>query len=107
MKNVCIVGYGKIGPNHANAFDRIENAKGQPYKLILSVENSDEQNGIGFYATQGVDEKQQLMIKENLSEGTLVTRIICHRFDLETFIVFTGIVLFIIAFMKVLYKSFK
>ena len=27
MKNVCIVGYGKIGPNHANAFERIENAK--------------------------------------------------------------------------------
>ena len=27
MKNVCIVGYGKIGPNHANAFGIIENAK--------------------------------------------------------------------------------
>ncbi len=27
MKNVCIVGYGKIGPNHANAFGTIENAK--------------------------------------------------------------------------------
>ena len=27
MKNVCIVGYGKIGPNHANAFETIENAK--------------------------------------------------------------------------------
>ena len=27
MKNACIVGYGKIGPNHANAFEFIENAK--------------------------------------------------------------------------------
>lgn len=27
MKNACIVGYGKIGPNHANAFEKIENAK--------------------------------------------------------------------------------
>ena len=27
MKNVCIVGYGKIGPNHARAFEGIENAK--------------------------------------------------------------------------------
>lgn len=27
MKNVCLVGYGKIGPNHANAFSEIENAK--------------------------------------------------------------------------------
>ena len=27
MKNVCIVGYGNIGPNHANAFKAIENAR--------------------------------------------------------------------------------
>ncbi len=27
LKNVCLVGYGKIGPNHANAFDDIENAR--------------------------------------------------------------------------------
>lgn len=27
MKNVCLVGYGKIGPNHANALSEIENAK--------------------------------------------------------------------------------
>lgn len=89
------------------SFEKIENTKGQPYKLVLSVENSDEQNGISFYAAHGVKENQQLIITDSESEGTLVARIICHRFDLETFIVFIGIVLFIIVFMKVLYKSFK
>lgn len=88
-------------------FERIENTKGQPYKLVLSVENSNEQNGVSFYATHGTDEEQQLVIKDSVSEGTLVTRIFCHRFDVETFIVFMGIVVFVVAFMKVLYKSFK
>ncbi len=37
MKNVCIVGYGKIGPNHANAFEAIENAK-----LYAVCDNNEE-----------------------------------------------------------------
>lgn len=89
------------------SFKTVENAKGQSYKLVLSEENSDEQNGIGFYAAQGSDGKQQLVINEKVSEGTLVTRIVCHQFDWETLIVFMGVVIFIVAFMKVLYKSFK
>ena len=86
---------------------RITEAKGKPYELVLKVENSDEQNGISFYAAHGVVENQPLVIKESQSEGTLVARIICHRFDMETFIVFIGIIVFIVVFMKVLYKSFK
>ena len=46
-------------------------------------------------------------IKNNDTDGTLVTRIISHRFDVETFIVFLGIVAFVAMFMKVLYKFFK
>lgn len=88
-------------------FERIDNAKGKKYKLILQPENVDEQYGLGFYVTQGEVEEQELFIKENSSEGTLVVRIISHRFDLETFIVFMGIVVFIIVFMKMLYTSFK
>lgn len=86
---------------------RITEAKGKPYELVLKVENSDEQNGISFYAAHGVVENQPLVIQESQSEGTLVARIICHRFDIETFIVFIGIIVFIVVFMKVLYKSFK
>lgn len=88
-------------------FEGIEGAKGKTYKLILQSENVDEQNGLGFYATHGKEKEQELLIKENPSEGTLVVRIISHEFDFETFIVFMGIVVFIIVFMKVLYTSFK
>lgn len=71
---------------------QIEEAKGREYELILNVENADEQNGISFYLTQ---------------DDMLVTRVICHRFDTETFIVSAGIFVFVYAFMTVLYKAFR
>lgn len=87
--------------------DKIIGTKGKSYKLILNVENSDEQSGIAFYVERSQQNGQKLVVKENEAEGTLVARVVSHRFDLETFIVFIGIIIFIVAFMKVLYKSFK
>ncbi len=71
---------------------QITEAKGREYELILSVENADEQNGIGFYLTQ---------------DEMLVTRVICHGFDMETFVVSAGILVFVYAFMTELYKAFR
>ena len=85
----------------------IENTAGKQYTIVLSVDNADTQNGVGFYVEPGSDGNQQLNIKNNDTDGTLVTRIISHRFDVETFIVFLGIVAFVAMFMKVLYKFFK
>lgn len=87
--------------------ERIEGTRGKTYTLVLYTENSDELNGVSFYGVQSAGEDQQFIIKENAVEGNLVTRIISHKFDVETFIVFMAIVVFIITFMKVLYKSFK
>lgn len=95
-----------------NKFNKLElpeilETKGKQYTLVLSEENSDEQNGIGFYIEPGRQDNQKLSIKENETDGTLVTRIICHRFDLETFIVLLGMITFVAVFMKILYKMFK
>lgn len=95
-----------------NKFNQLElpeilGTKGKQYTLILNEENSDEQNGIGFYIEPDRQDNQQLSIKENETDGTLVTRIICHRFDLETFIVLLGMIAFVVVFMKILYKMFK
>ena len=96
----------------SNKFNRleiptIENTEGKQYTLVLSTENADEQNGVGFYIEPGRRENQQLTIKNNDTDGTLVARIISHRFDMETFVVLLGIILFVVMFMKVLYKFFK
>lgn len=96
----------------SNKFNRleiptIENTEGKQYTLVLSTENADEQNGVGFYIEPGRRENRQLTIKNNDTDGTLVVRIISHRFDMETFVVLLGIILFVVMFMKVLYKFFK
>lgn len=88
-------------------FSQITEAKGKQYTLVLSVQNSDEQNGIGFYIVPGEQDNQQLNVRGDDAEGSLAMRVICHRFDLETFVVLLGILLFVGGFMKVLYKSFR
>ena len=97
---------------NSNKFNKIKipainNAKGKAYTLVLTEENSDEQNGIGFYVEPKKQSEQQFFVKGNEVDGTLVTRVISHRFDVETFVVLLGMLAFIGAFMKVLYKYFK
>ena len=109
-----VIAQAKVPANalESNKFNRleiptIENTEGKQYTLVLSTENADEQNGVGFYIEPGRRENQQLTIKNNDTDGTLVARIISHRFDMETFVVLLGIILFVVMFMKVLYKFFK
>lgn len=99
----------KIENNKFNQLElpTIAETKGKPYTLVLSVENCDEQNGIGFYIEPKSKENNLLTIRDTVMESTLVARIISHRFDVETFIVLLGIIAFVVMFMKVLYKFFK
>ena len=84
---------------------RVEDTKGKEYTLVLACEGSDEQNGLSFYVTQGNVGK--LTVKGNDTNGVLVSRMLCHRFDVETFIVLLGFVAFVYVFMRTLYKLFK
>lgn len=85
----------------------INNAKDKQYTLVLSEEHSDAQNGIGFYIEPCSDKGQELSVANRDIEGRLVLRTICHRFDMETFVVLLGVIFFIVTFMKILYKYFK
>lgn len=89
------------------AIPSIFDTKGKQYTLVLSVENSDDLNGISFYIAQDNKEGQQLTVKDSKIEDTLVVRTISHRFDMETYVVLLGIIVFIMMFMKILYKIFE
>lgn len=84
----------------------IRNTQGNQYTLVLDVKGADAQNGLGFFVEPGTKENQELVVKQQETEGTLVTRITSHRFDLETFVVLLGIIIFIVGFMRVLYRFF-
>ena len=85
----------------------IPDTKGKQYTIVLSEENADLQNGVSFYLSPGRQNGQELIIKGNETDATLVTRIICNRFDVETYVVLLGMIVFISTFMKILYKMFK
>lgn len=89
------------------AMSEITRTKGKHYTLILSEENSDEQNGISFYVEPAKQGERKLIIKGTEDGGTLVARVISHQFDMETFCVLLGMIAFVAAFMKILYKFFK
>ena len=86
---------------------KITGTKEKEYTVVLSEEKTDEQNGVAFYIVPGSKTNHQLTIKGNETDGTLIARSICHRFDVETFIVLLGIIVFVAVFMKILYKLFR
>ena len=49
----------------------------------------------------------ELIISDNHTEGTLILKTITNRFDFETFAVLLIFVLYIVVFMKFLYRLFK
>lgn len=85
-------------------FPTVSDAKGKQFTLVLSQENSEGQNGISFYYEPNGQENEMLHIKDNDTDGTLVTRIICHKFDFETFAVLLGIITFLVGFVRMLNK---
>ena len=86
---------------------QIKDTKDKRFTLVLAEQNTDEQNGISFYLEPTPQEEHKLTIKGNDTAGTLVARTVCHRFDVETFVVLLGMLTFIVVFMRALYKLFK
>lgn len=87
-------------------FPRINGAKDKSYTLTLSETGTDLSNGVSFYI-DSTKAKESLSVKGNETQGSLVVRLISHRFDLETFIVLLGFIAFVVVFIKVLYGLFE
>lgn len=95
--------------SHVKFEHRIEKTKNKLYLLELKEEGSDDTNGVGFNVGgyRKTASETSLEIKGNDTEGSLVFRIFKHGFDIETFVMFLAFVLYIVVFMKALYKLFK
>lgn len=98
----------KNGKFYEFEFRESEIKKGEKYNFILKETGADEVNGIGFSVGNTASENlYNLTINGNNIAGALVARPICHKFDIETFIMFLVLMAYITAFMKLLYKLFK
>lgn len=88
-------------------FSKIENCKDKEYTIVFENINAAENTGIGFYFQSISQKGTKLTISENSTEGTLILKTITDRFDCETFIVLLIFIVYIVAFMRFLYKLFE
>lgn len=87
-------------------FSKIDKCMNKEYEFRMSLENGEEGNVRVFY-TPGKSKNAQFIYDGNEIDGIEVLRTITHRFDMETFIITLCFVVYIVVFMRWLYKLFK
>lgn len=96
----------KSGKFNMFEFDTIENCQGKDYTFEAKVENAGE-SSISLYQTVSTEENTTMEQNGVKTEGTLVMREVTHVFDWETFVVVFCFAIYIIVFIKMLYKFFS
>ena len=88
-------------------FQTLGGTRGKKYILRLAESGTSDNTGVSFYLSEREGSEGLLKVNGQETKGNLAVRILTYRFDLETFVVFLGIVAFIAGFMNILYKMFK
>lgn len=88
-------------------FNTIENCRGKELLLTIWSESATGNNGISFYFQPLTEDGTKLFIDGSETQGTMIMKTVTNRFDFETFCVLLLFVVFIVVFMKILYKLFK
>ena len=96
----------KSGKFNDLSFDTIKECKGNKYVFKIWTEENIE-TGVILYKTASRQENTLLECNQTQEEGTLVLRVVEHKFDIETFIVVFCFVIYICFFIKMLYKFFR
>lgn len=71
--------------------ERIDDTEGKKLIFKCHMENNDDENGVSFYT-----EDENIVMKYYMS-----------RFDVETFVIACALCLYVVFFMKILFKMFK
>ena len=80
---------------------------GEPLTIEFGSSNLDEGQEIYLYYEQIPKDGTQLEVNGEAAGGCMILRSYVHRFDVETFIVTLGFVIYIVVFLRVLYKLFS
>ncbi|HJC10662.1 MAG TPA: hypothetical protein H9935_07570 [Candidatus Blautia merdigallinarum] len=87
-------------------FKRIEQSKDKEYILRIQADNTPDDRGISFYTTQK-QENTSLSLNGEDRDECLVLKTVHKTFNLEEFIVFAGLLAYILLFIKLLYKFLR
>ena len=88
-------------------FDQVEHCEAQEFEFVMSVLEKSGENGMTIYTTSSDNKNSFLELNGAETEDALVCRTLTHRFDFETFFVTICFVLYIVFFMKWMYRLFK
>lgn len=83
----------------------IENTKNNSYIISFSPMELRDGEYIGIYYLQ--EKSSQFIVGGKEVSGTMILRTVTHRFDVETFVVLIGFVIYFVLFFKILYKLFS
>ncbi|PWJ48378.1 hypothetical protein [Faecalicatena contorta] len=84
-----------------------KDSKGKEYILYINGADVSKEGCLQAYVADGNHYAKQLTIDEKNIEGALVLKMDIMRFNLETFIVFLGLVAYVFVFFKFMYKLFR
>lgn len=87
--------------------ETVENCDGKTFKFVVEEKGASELNGVGFCYETKQEENTEFSLRGEQTDGTMIAKTMSHRFDVETFVVLLGFVLFIGIFFRVLYNLFK
>lgn len=97
----------EIRNNKFNYFQigQLTDTRGKEYVFSIYEKGSTEEAGVCFYVV-GNEKDTELVVNGEREQGVLVSRAVGAQFDLETFIVVVAFAVYLIAFIRFLYKLF-
>lgn len=81
--------------------------KGETVTVSFGSARLSEDQEVYLYYEQIPKDRTRLKVNGETVGGCMILRTYVHRFDLETFIVTLGFVVYIVVFLRVLYKLFS
>lgn len=97
----------KVGKFFQAHFPKIKGCHGKAYRFSISLKQRGTDGNIQLFYVPGRSEEAKLFYGDEQIEGVGLFRTVTHRFDLETFIVAASFLIYIVVFMRWIYKLFK
>ncbi|MXP76931.1 hypothetical protein GN277_16540 [Lachnospiraceae bacterium WCA-9-b2] len=88
-------------------FDKtVEGTESGFYIIYFKTEDMSEGESVGLYYDNQSNFTDDLNVNGEKINGTLILRTITYRFDIETFIVTLGFIVYFVLFFRILYRLF-
>lgn len=87
--------------------ERQNDSKGKTYTFVLKSNEATQNSCLSAYVTDKNQYASELIIKGTKSDDAMVLKMGIRRFNIETFLVFLGLVVYVVVFFRFIYKLFR